>query len=161
MRLSLRLVTLFALVAAPLQAAENLEFRAELPVPESLLARAEALTQTDTAAIFDAALASIGCAIPTDLVSVFDIYLVDYAMLYLGAPVGAEVAQQGFFALRLHSDTIHHEEARAVLAAARAMEGILAQRMRLGELPQSLGLFRAEDCEATGTIFNLAPYARE
>lgn len=149
--------------AVPLaHAAEDQVLSTELSIPCSDLgAQAETLTSDDVALIFDMALASIGCAVPVDLVSVFDIYLVDRVMLHLGAPVGPEIAQQGFFALRLGNDTISHPEARAVLAAARAMDGYLARRMRFGGMPLSQGLFRVEACEPTGTVFELAPYAAQ
>lgn len=128
-------------------------------LPNDLVAEAEALTEADIAEIFDAALASIGCALPADLVSVFDIYLVDQVMTHLGTPVGAQVAQQGFFALRHRSATINHPEADAVIAAALAISGHLAQRMRTSQLTQSQGLFQTERCEPAGTVFELAPYA--
>ncbi len=107
------------------------------------------------------AYAAIGCALPIDLVSVFEVFLVDRVMMALGEPVGPEVAQQGFFALRLRSTTIRHPEARAVLVAARAVDGRLNDAIRSGRMAQRTGLFHVADCEPEGTLFALSPYATQ
>lgn len=125
----------------------------------ALAARAEALDGADVTNILNDAFAAIGCVLPTDLVSVFDIFLVDRAMAYLGEPVGPEVAQQGFFALRHRSTVIDHPEAAAVLGVARALEGRLSAEIRSDRLTMRGGLFRVADCEARGDLFALAAYA--
>ncbi|MEX3016278.1 hypothetical protein [Gymnodinialimonas hymeniacidonis] len=132
----------------------------QLEVPRgSVLEQAEALDGPAVEAIMDEAYAAIGCALPSDLVTVFEVYLVDQAMIALGEPVGADVAREGFFALRLRSTTIRHPEARAVLAVARALEGRVAADMRSGRLRMVQGLFEVEDCTPNGTLFALSPYA--
>ncbi len=128
---------------------------------DSLLMRAEALDAAAVDVIVEEAYASIGCALPSDLVSVFEVYLVDRAMMALGEPVGADVAQQGFVALRLNAGTVRHPEAGAVLAAAQAVDGEVAADIRSGRMTMRLGLFRVADCEPAGTLFALSPYAQQ
>ncbi len=124
-----------------------------------LLERAEALDAGAVDALLEQAYADIGCALPRDLVTVFEVFLVDRAMTALGAPVGPEVARDGVFALRLRSTTIRHPEARAVLAVARALEGRVAADLRDGRLRDWGGLLEVAECEPAGTLFALSPYA--
>ncbi|WP_224814041.1 hypothetical protein [Hasllibacter sp. MH4015] len=126
-----------------------------------LLDRVQDLSEEEIATITQRAFERVGCAIPAELVSVFDIFLVDQVLTALGEPVGPDVARQGYFALRLRSSTIHHADARAVLAAARAVDGDVAAAMRAGRLTLRQGLFRVADCEPAGSVFVLAPYAAQ
>ncbi|MEJ6391350.1 hypothetical protein [Gymnodinialimonas ulvae] len=131
----------------------------QAPAPDDLLAQAEALDDGAVRAIVDRAYAAVGCALPSDLVTVFDIYLVDQAMTSLGVPIGPEVARDGVFALRLRSTTIHHPEARAILSVVRALHGRVAADVRAGHLRMRHGLFEVRDCVPEGTLFALSLYA--
>lgn len=134
--------------------------RTQATAPEGrVLEQAEALDEAAVRAIVDRAYASIGCALPSDLVTVFEVYLLDQAMLSLGVRVGADVARDGVFALRLRSTTIRHAQARAVLSVARALQGRVAADIDDGRLQIRQGLFEVRDCVPGGTLFALSPYA--
>lgn len=147
------------LATAPARAAQDDVWHVEAPQALGLLERVEALREAELTRILDQALASIGCAIPADLVAVFDIYLVDQVLTHLEYSVGPELAQQGFLALMLGQAVPEHPEGDAIVAAARVMQGRVSQRMRDGEWTQAQGVFRVDGCVQTGTVFNLAPYA--
>lgn len=125
----------------------------------SVLQRAEALDNAAIAAILEVGFAAIGCTLPGDLVTAFEVFLVDRTMMSLGQAVGPEVAQQGVVALRLRSTTIHHPEASAVLAVARALDGQVAHVIESGRLALRRGVYLVEDCVPEGTLFALSPYA--
>ncbi len=156
-----RAITALA-VAAPLAAGAThlplVEVDLSLPAG-TLLERAEALGPDQIARILHDALASIGCALPADLVGVFEVYLIDHVMAHIGQPIGPDLAQQAFFSQRSRSVTINHPDAGAILAAARAVDGQVAVVMGSGTLTLRQGMFDVPDCEATGTVFALAPYA--